>query len=94
MPQNPNLSEDWQKTLGDNWREVQNAYLHTIGNLTLTGYNAEMGDRPFRAKRDMDPGGFKKSVPNLNKYLVELDEWNEEYIKKQVEIFAEKAQEI
>ena len=43
----------------------QQTWLHTIGNLTLTGYNSEYSDRPFTEKRDM-PGGFKESPLKLN----------------------------
>src|SRR5262249_49430283 len=53
MPQNENLSAEWQAMLGPTWRDAQSRYLHTIGNLTLTRYNAELSDRPFLAKRDM-----------------------------------------
>ena len=51
MPQNKNLSTAWQKMLGDNWETVRDRYLHTLGNLTLTGYNSELGDRPFHEKQ-------------------------------------------
>ena len=56
MPQNKNLSTAWQKILGiDKWNEVQEKYLHTLGNLTLTGYNSELGDKPFADKqKDLD----------------------------------------
>ncbi|MGL5807502.1 MAG: DUF262 domain-containing protein, partial [Xenococcaceae cyanobacterium] len=40
MPQNSNLSLQWQKDLGEDWQAIQSKYLHTIGNLTLTGYNS------------------------------------------------------
>lgn len=50
MPQNKNLSTAWQKMLGDDWADVRDRYLHTLGNLTLTGYNSELGDRPFNEK--------------------------------------------
>lgn len=53
MPQNKNLSTAWQKMLGENWEEVRDKYLHTLGNLTLTGYNSELGDRPFNEKQEM-----------------------------------------
>ena len=51
MPQNKNLSPVWQRMLGDNWESVKERYLHTLGNLTLTGYNSELGDRPFAEKK-------------------------------------------
>ena len=54
MPQNPNPSKEWKNDLGDNWKEIQKTYLHTIGNLTLTGYNSEYQDRPFKEKRDFE----------------------------------------
>ena len=53
MPQNKNLSTAWQKMLGENWESVKDRYLHTLGNLTLTGYNSELGDRPFHEKQEM-----------------------------------------
>ena len=53
MPQNRNLSTAWQKMLGDDWESVREHYLHTLGNLTLTGYNSELGDRPFDEKQTM-----------------------------------------
>lgn len=52
MPQNKNLSTVWQKMLGeDTWQSVQEKYLHTLGNLTLTAYNSELGDKPFVVKQ-------------------------------------------
>lgn len=52
MPQNKNLSTSWQRMLGDNWATVKDRYLHTLGNLTLTGYNSELGDLPFDEKQE------------------------------------------
>lgn len=51
MPQNKNLSMSWQKMLGENWQSVHEKYLHTLGNLTLTGYNSELGDKPFEKRK-------------------------------------------
>lgn len=53
MPQNKDLSTDWQKMLGDDWKNVHERYLHTLGNLTLTGYNSELGDKPFKKKQEL-----------------------------------------
>ena len=53
MPQNKNLSTAWQKMLGDDWEAVRDRYLHTLGNLTLTGYNSELGDKPFPEKKEL-----------------------------------------
>ena len=53
---------------------------HTLGNLTLTGYNSEYSDRPFKEKRDMK-GGFHESPLRLNAGLRLLDDWNEDAIR-------------
>ena len=79
MPQNTNLSLQWRQDLGTNWEELQNTYLHTLGNLTLTRYNSELSDKPFIEKRDLD-GGFGESPLRLNKGLGKLDAWNEDCI--------------
>lgn len=93
MPQNKNLSLEWQADLGDEWHEVQKKYLHTIGNLTLTAYNSEMSDRHFLEKMDM-PGGFKESALRLNKYLVLQNKWNEKHIQERANELAKKAESI
>ena len=93
MPQNKNLSLEWQADLGNDWREVQKKYLHTIGNLTLTAYNSEMSDRCFMDKMNM-PGGFKESALRLNKYVVLQNEWNEKHIKERANELAKKAESI
>lgn len=93
MPQNPKLSEEWKKDLGSDWENVQKTYLHTIGNLTLTGYNSELSDKPFIEKRDME-GGFKKSAIRLNVYLQELDTWNKEEIEKRTKYLIRQAYDI
>ena len=90
MPQNPNLSQDWKLELGEQWADIQKTYLHTIGNLTLTGYNSELSDRSFNEKRDM-AGGFKDSAIRLNIYLQDLNNWNENEIKLRTNRFVEKA---
>ncbi len=93
MPQNPNLLPEWRQELGDNWQEVHNEFLHTIGNLTLTGYNSELSDRPFLEKRDMK-GGFADSHLKLNNTLAILQHWNKKEIVKRGKELAELASEI
>ncbi len=80
LPQNENLPARWREALGSDWQRVQKTWLHTLGNLTLTGYNAEYSDRPFAEKRDMK-GGFKESPLRLNEGLGTLDSWNEANIQ-------------
>jgi len=93
MPQNENLSEEWQTELGPNWREIQEKYLHTIGNLTLTGYNSELSDRPFHIKKTM-VGGYADSPLRLNRIPSKADHWNEEAIQERASYLAEIAVKI
>ncbi|MFV8301006.1 DUF262 domain-containing protein [Mycolicibacterium fortuitum] len=90
MPQNENLSQAWQSMLGPDWADVQARLLHTLGNLTLTGYNPELSDRPFLEKRDM-AGGFKDSHLQLNKDLASLDAWNGSAIVARAKTLADQA---
>lgn len=93
LPQNPRLPTEWQAALGDRWKAVQSKYLHTIGNLTSTGYNSEYSDRPFHEKRDM-AGGFKVSPLFLNQGLGQLEQWGETEIKDRAAQLAEWALQI
>jgi len=79
MPQNENISAEWQKELGVNWKEIQEKYLHTIGNLTLTGYNPEYSDKPFAEKKNMKKG-FLESPLKLNASIAKVEHWNEDAI--------------
>jgi uncharacterized protein with ParB-like and HNH nuclease domain/predicted transport protein len=81
LPQNENLTKAWRDSLGSDWRRVQESWLHTLGNLTLTGYNAEYSDRPFVEKRDMI-GGFRESPLRLNQGLGTQETWDEEAIRQ------------
>ena len=90
MPQNEKLSKEWQNELGEEWARVHETYLHTLGNLTLTGYNSEYSDRPFTDKRDM-PGGFKYSPLILNEGLGAVEVWNEQAIKARANQLANRA---
>ncbi len=93
MPQNPELRPEWKQMLGENWKVVHERYLHTLGNLTLTGYNSEYSDRSFQEKRDMK-GGFSKSPLRLNDGLGALEVWNEAAIQKRSKRLAKVASEI
>jgi len=65
----------------------------SLGNLTLTGYNSELSDRPFQEKKSME-GGFDDSPIRLNSYLRRISSWNEEQILVRAGQLAEKAKEI
>ncbi|WQR91222.1 DUF262 and DUF1524 domain-containing protein [Helicobacter pylori] len=79
MPQTLNL--EWERDLGENFQAIHEKYLHTIGNLTLTGYNKEYNNKPFKEKRDMEKG-FKQSPLRLNQSLKNLESFGEKEIEK------------
>lgn len=93
LPQNSDLSNEWQTMLGVKWKEVQEQYLHSLGNLTLTGYNSELSDRPFNQKKTIE-GGFNDSPIRLNEFLRKVDVWNEEQIQSRAKELADKAKQI
>ncbi len=87
LPQNQDLSDDWKCSLGDDWQRVQDTYLHTLGNLTLTGYNSEYSDHPFYKKRDIE-GGFRESPLRVNRGLGQVVDWNEAAILQRADDLA------
>lgn len=91
MPQN--LTPNWIEMLGDNYKEIHEKYLHTIGNLTLTGYNSQMSNRPFQDKKNIE-NGFNNSRLKLNRYIASIEKWDEEEISKRTEILFDIAKEI
>lgn len=88
MPQT--LTKGWKDSLGENADEIFQKYLHTIGNLTLTGYNSKYSNKNFEEKKTME-NGFLSSRLYLNKYISQQDKWNEETIKNRAELLGEKA---
>ncbi|WP_318471996.1 DUF262 and DUF1524 domain-containing protein [Photobacterium leiognathi] len=93
LPQNKKLSSQWQLALGDDWQSIQEEYVHTIGNLTLTGYNSELSDRFFTEKRDME-GGFASSPLTLNQSLRSHETWNKDSIQARSKLLADKMQTV
>lgn len=88
MPQNKNLSMSWQKMLGENWQSVHEKYLHTLGNLTLTGYNSELGDKPFEKKKEK----LEETITHiavLYSDVKDKSEWNSVNMEKRAKRLAE-----
>lgn len=77
LPQKEN-SAVWKKEVGDNYSVVYEKYLHTLGNLTITGHNSELGTKPFNDKKKIIRENSKANV--LNKEVLSATNWNEEAI--------------
>ncbi len=91
MPQK--LIPEWEEDLGENFETIHEKYLHTIGNLTLTGYNLDYSNNSFQEKRDMD-NGFKQSSLKLNQGLKNLEVFGEKEILDRAEYLANLALKI
>ncbi|MGL2824216.1 GmrSD restriction endonuclease domain-containing protein [Helicobacter pylori] len=87
------LTEEWERDLGENFQAIHDKYLHTIGNLTLTGYNQEYSNKSFQEKRDMEKG-FKQSPLRLNQSLKDLESFGEKEIEKRANDLADWALKI
>lgn len=88
MPQT--LSETWIKSLGKEYERVHNQWLHTIANLTLTGYNSEYSNKSFNEKKN-NPNGFVNSPLRLNHYISQFEKWSEEELNTRSKKLSEEA---
>jgi len=84
------LNESWKMMLGPNYAAIHMKYIHTMGNLTLTGYNPEASDKSFTEKKIL----YRDSHLEINKYFDQLNQWNEDEIIKRGRILAEIAVNI
>lgn len=82
MPQT--LNKDW----GFIDEITHNAFVHSLGNLTLTAYNSKLSNKSFKEKLEME-NGFKADRLCLNKSVAEYNHWNEDTISKRTEMMAE-----
>lgn len=85
MPQQ--LNDEWKQELGDKYEEIHELYLHVLGNLTLTGYNAELSNSPFKMKKQH----LNDSHLEINKFFGERQSWTEIEIEWRSHMLAEKA---
>lgn len=91
MPQGEELNEEWQRTLGPDWKAEHADAKHLLGNLTLTGYNSEMSNMSFHDKLNKPGSGFLNSGLRLNAYVRECKSWTPVEIAKRGELLADKA---
>lgn len=89
LPQTKNLSTIWQQMLGDNWQADRDRYLHTLGNLTLTAYNSELGDKPFTEKKEL-LSEVNTKVVKLYESIKKCSKWDAAAIEERADILAQK----
>ncbi|MEU8241365.1 DUF262 domain-containing protein [Actinoplanes missouriensis] len=86
------IGPEWQRMLAadlnpeENVTEVHDALVHTLGNLTLTGYNAELGNSPFPVKRVQ----LAKSGLRLTQDIIDSERWGRPQIQARAESLAER----
>jgi hypothetical protein len=76
MPQT--LTTEWKEHLGNDYQEVYNSYLHNIGNLILTEFNSEIGNKSFLEKKEK----IKESSLGFRLFILEQPNWTKEVIIK------------
>jgi len=91
MPQT--LTSEWNKVLWNNSKEIQEKYLHTLWNITLTWYNSKLSNKWFSDKKTMEKW-FNDSPLYLNQYLKTIDTWNEENIINRYKLLKDKAVKV
>lgn len=92
MPQT--LTNDWKEVLGGKWELIHSKYKDTIGNLTLTAYNSDYSNSPFKVKKAMPEKGFVFSKLFLNEYVKQCESWGETEIIDRTNILFKKAIKI
>jgi uncharacterized protein with ParB-like and HNH nuclease domain len=85
LPQSP--TDWWKSHLGVEWEAVHDEWLHTIGNLTLSGYNSELSNSDFPTKKKE----LAKSHVELNRHFASVDRWDEKAIYGRGEALADLA---
>jgi uncharacterized protein with ParB-like and HNH nuclease domain len=85
MPQT--LTDEWKAHLGAAWEDDHEELLHTLGNLTLTSYNSELGNAPYADKR----ARFAESHLELNRYFDGVQQWAAAEIEKRSEALVTQA---
>lgn len=87
LPQKENAVV-WKKEVGINYSSVYEVYLHTLGNLTITGHNSELGTKSFSEKKRIIKENSKANI--LNKEVLTAERWNEETIIKRAKVLSKK----
>lgn len=85
LPQKENAAV-WKKEVGDNYSKVYEVYLHTLGNLTITGHNSELGTKSFNDKKRIIRDNSKANI--LNKEVLSAEKWNENSILNRAKVLS------
>ena len=84
------LTRDWRNELGNEPEKVHTTLVHTFGNLTLTGYNAELGNLSFSEKK----ARLENTHIELNRWIIKQTKWRALEIEKRAKILLDIANKI
>jgi alkylated DNA nucleotide flippase Atl1 len=90
LPQTP--TDDWRQMLGEDleageeFGQAHEALVHTLGNLTLTGYNAKLSNSSFLVKRPQ----LAASGVRMNQEIAEQERWSRPQIHARADALAER----
>lgn len=87
LPQKENAAV-WKKEVGADYSSVYEVYLHTLGNLTITGHNSELGTKSFSDKKKIIKDNSKANI--LNKEVLSAERWNEKSILNRAKVLSAK----
>ena len=86
LPQKENAVV-WKKEVGEDYSNVYKKYLHTLGNLTITGHNSELGTKAFSEKKKIIQANSKANI--LNKEVLGAERWNETSILNRAKVLVD-----
>ena len=90
FPEGENIPAPWVQMIANGdavlARQYRASYVHTIGNLTITGYNPNLYNMSFKQKRDRKSKDKTKNIGYknglyLNQDVIMKNEWKIEDIK-------------
>ncbi len=92
MPQT--LSPAWIESLGNEANEIHELWLNRLANLTITGYNSKLSNKPFIEKRDCPEFGYKDSGLRINQKISTKSKWGREELEERNQELVESALQI
>ena len=103
FPQGEDIPSDWVNMMASgNWekaKEIQQSHVHKLGNLTLSGYNSNLGNKSFKDKRDAKKGGDGEHIGyrnglKINSFLIARDDWSADAIDARTQELVEEAMRL
>lgn len=98
FPEGEHIPDSWVAMIAQGDRaqanRIRTEYVHTLGNLTITGYNQNLSNMSFTQKRDRKSKDKSKNIGYrnglfLNQDIVNCDAWTVEQIKNRTDLLVD-----